>query len=239
MKKAAPRQETAPPHHSIGTERESSLHRTLKYRYAGETGQTEYELENYVCDVYTGGGEALEIQTGSFGPLDGKLRSLCRLSPVRIIHPVVIHKYIELYDTEGSLIRSRKSNRDGSIWDLFKNLLYAPELPLLPSLVIELALIDVKEKRVDDGKGSWRRRGASIRDRELLAWHESIELKNISDYRRFVPFAPETEFTVRDLAKQARLRAPLAGKTLYVLNKIGIVKRVGKRGRAILYSQVL
>ncbi|MDR2607733.1 MAG: hypothetical protein LBC57_05010 [Treponema sp.] len=238
MKKAALRQKTAPLHHSIGTERESSLHRALKYRYAGETGQTEYELENYVCDVYTGGGEALEIQTGSFGPLDGKLRSLCRLSPVRIIHPVVIHKYIELYDTEGSLIRSRKSNRDGSVWDLFKNLLYAPELPLLPSLVIELALIDVKETRVDDGKGSWRRRGASIRDRELLAWHESIELKNISDYRRFAPFAPETEFTVRDLAKQARIQAPLAGKTLYVLNKIGIVKRVGKQGRAILYSQV-
>ncbi|MDR0657313.1 MAG: hypothetical protein LBG22_13460 [Treponema sp.] len=237
MKKTALRQKTAPLH-SIGTERESSLHRALKYRYAGETGQTEYELENYVCDVYTGGGEALEIQTGSFGPLDGKLHSLCRLSPVRIIHPVVIHKYIELYDTEGNLIRGRKSNRSGSIWDLFKNLLYAPELPLLPSLAIELALIDVKEKRVDDGKGSWRRRGASIRDRELLAWHESIELKHVSDYRRFVPFAPKTEFTVRDLAKQARIQAPLAGKTLYVLNKIGIVKRVGKQGRALLYSQV-
>jgi hypothetical protein len=237
MKKTALQQETAPPHHSIGTERESSLHRALKYRYAGETGHTEYELGDYVCDVYTGGGEVLEIQTGSFGPLDEKLRSLCRLSPVRIIHPVIIHKYIELYDTDGELIRRRKSNRGGSIWDLFKNLLYAPELPLLPSLTIELALIDVTEKRVDDGNGSWRRRGASIRDRELLAWHGSIELKNISDYRRFVPFAPETEFTVRDLAKKARIQTPVAGKTLYVLNKIGIVKRIGKQGRAILYSQ--
>jgi hypothetical protein len=219
----------------IGTRRESGLHRALKFRYSGQNGQTEQVLGDYVCDGITETGEIIEIQTGSFGPLKEKVSKLVLLGPVRIVHPVIITKYIETYDAKGLLIRRRKSPRRGTPWDLFKNLLYAPEIPLLKGLCVELALIDVVEKRVQDGKGSWRRGGASIAGRELEGWRDSVVLKNKGDYRCFVPKERGKELTVNALAEQTGISADLAGKTLYVLAKMGVVERTGKKGRLYTY----
>jgi hypothetical protein len=220
----------------IGTRKESSLHNALKFRYTGTNGETEKSMGNYVCDGVTPDGEIIEVQTGSFGPLKDKARELATFGPVRIIHPIIINKYIETFSLEGQLLRRRKSPRKGSEWDLFKNLLYALELAAIPGLTIELALIDVLEQRKEDGKGSWRRKGASITGRELAAWHSSVSLSSLKDYYRFLPFAPKEEFTTGELAKKAGISAKLAGKTLYVLSKIGIAKRIGKKGRSFLYK---
>jgi hypothetical protein len=220
----------------IGTRKESSLHNALKFRYTGTDGETEKSMGDYVCDGLTPEGEIIEVQTGSFGPLRDKARELAAFGPVRIIHPIIINKYIETLNIEGEVLRRRKSPRKGSEWDLFKNLLYAPELAATPGLSIELALIDVLEQRVEDGKGSWRRKGASISGRELAGWHSSLCLSSAKDYSRFLPFASGEEFTTRDLAAKARINAALAGKTLYVLSKIGIAERVGKKGNSFLYK---
>ncbi|GHV58510.1 hypothetical protein AGMMS49579_26120 [Spirochaetia bacterium] len=220
----------------IGTRKESSLHNALKFRYAGIAGETEKSVGDYVCDGLTEDGEIIEVQTGSFGPLRQKARELAALGPVRIIHPIIINKYIETLDETGQPIRKRKSPRKGSEWDLFKNLLYAPELAKARGVCIELALIDVLERRKEDGKGSWRRKGASISGRELAGWHSSVSLGSAKDYHRFLPFTSKEEFTTRDLAKKAQISTNLAGKTLYVLTKIGIVERTGKKGNSFLYK---
>jgi hypothetical protein len=224
------------PSPEIGTRRESSLHRALKFRYSGCNGRTEQVLGNFVCDGITETGEIIEVQTGSFGPLREKAEKLAAQGPLRIIHPVVLTKYIETYSGDGVLIRKRKSPRRGSPWDLFRSLLYAPEIPLLKGLCIELALVDVLEKRILDGKGSWRRGGVSITDRELAVWHDSIILKKIRDYRRFIPPGQDQTFTTASLAEGAGISVDLARKTLYVLNKLGVVKRIGKKGRAAVYQ---
>ncbi|MCL2008264.1 MAG: hypothetical protein FWG77_09285 [Treponema sp.] len=224
---------------SIGTKRESSLHRSLKFRYSGDEGEVEASNGVYICDARTEKGEFIEVQTGSFGPLKEKARHLCKKGKLRIIHPIIIQKHIELYDTKGALIHRRKSPRKGNIWDLFKALLYAPELPLLKNLSIELALIEVTEKRIDDGKGSWRRRGVSIADRHLEAWHKSIILKKTGDYYQFIPFKIRERFTVKDLGKKAGVNTVLARKTLYVLEKMGLAERVEKRGNSYVYEKRL
>ncbi|GHV61596.1 hypothetical protein AGMMS49587_06150 [Spirochaetia bacterium] len=220
----------------IGTRKESGLHNALKFRYAGIDGETEKSMGDYVCDGLTPEGEIIEVQTGSFGPLRDKARSLAAFGPVRIIHPIIINKYIETLDEAGQVLRKRKSPRKGSEWDLFKSLLYAPELAAVPGLCIELALIDVLEQRKEDGKGSWRRKGASISGRELAGWHSSMSLSGPKDYYRFLPFGSGEEFTTRELAKKAGISINLAGKTLYVLTKIGIVKRIGKKGNSFVYK---
>lgn len=219
----------------IGVERESSLHRALKFRYAASDDLTEKTIGDFICDGIGKDGELIEVQTGSFAPLKKKIPAFTAYSRVRIIHPIILTKYIELYDETGSLVRRRKSPRSGTVWDLFSSLLYAPELPLIPGLSVELALVDITEKRVADGKGSWRRKGASIRDRELLAWHEAIPLEKPRDYRRFAPFKRGEEFTVRDLAEKAHIDTVSARKTLYVLHKMKLLKRKGKRGNSFVY----
>ena len=219
---------------SIGTKKESSLHRSLKYRYSGD-GETETLAGSYVCDACTSDGEYIEVQTGSFGPLKEKAKNITKTGKLRIIHPIIAEKTLETRDDKGRLLRRRKSPRKGSEWDLFDALLYAPEIPLYKNLAIELAVVEVIEKRVDDGKGSWRRKGISISDREIGAWHHSVVLKGPKDYYRFVPFKKNEEFTVRALGEKAGIDVSLARKTLYVLTKMGVVERIGKQGKAFLY----
>ncbi|MDR1373834.1 MAG: hypothetical protein LBJ24_02560 [Treponema sp.] len=158
---------------NIGTEHESSLHRALKFRYTGE-GETEIVRGDYVCDGLNPAGELIEVQTGSFAPLKVKVRELVKSGRVRIIHPIITRKIIERYDPAGTLLSRRTSPRKGTIWDLFKVLVYAPELPLLKDLVIELALVETEERRVKDGRGSWRRGGESIVDRILTRYQGSV-----------------------------------------------------------------
>jgi hypothetical protein len=226
---------TGPTPRSIGTEKESQLHRALKFRYTGTGGKTEAGVGAFVADGISGDGEIIEVQIGSFGPLKRKIPVLSAWGRVRIVHPVIINKYIDVFDTRGSKRYRRKSPRQGSEWDLFSALLYAPELPRTPGLTIELALVDILETRIQDGKGSWRRKGVSIAGRELTACRGTISLSSAADYRRFIPFAEGETFTSGDLQKVARIRRPLAAKTLYVLAKMGLVKRVGKKGNAWLY----
>jgi len=218
---------------SIGTKHESSLHRELKFQYAGQDGQTEAEVAGFVADGINAEGEYFEVQTGSFGPLKKKALALRRL---KIIHPVIIAKYIEVYNKKGRLQYCRKSPRKGTPWDLFEVLVYAPDLPLIPGLVIELTLVDAAEQRVQDGRGSWRRRGVSIRDKRILAVHERITLKKKSDYIRFVPFKKNEKFTSALLAIKAGINVNLARKTLYVLKKLKIVKNTEKQGNSLVYK---
>jgi hypothetical protein len=226
--------ESKPPR--IGTEHESSLHRALKVRYAGSAERTETLRGGYVCDGISETGELIEVQLGSFGALKTKIPELLKLGKVRIVHPVIVKKTIELYDPGGTLLYRRKSPRKGTPWDLFKVLIYAPELALSPGLIIELTLVEATERRVRDGRGSWRRRGDSIADRALTACRGSILLAAREDYSRFIPFAAGEEFTARELGKRAGINPVIARKTLYTLTRLGLVERTGKRGRAWTYT---
>jgi hypothetical protein len=162
---------------------------------------------------------------------------LAALGPVRLIHPVIVKKTIEVFDTRGNLLSRRKSPRKGSIWNLFEELLYAPELALLPNLTIEAVLIDAVERRIDDGKGSWRRRGVSIADRALEIWRESAEFSGPADFKRLLPFKAREEFSSTLLAERAGIRPDLARKSLFVLRKIGVIKRLRKEGRVWIYRK--
>jgi ribosomal protein S25 len=205
-------------------------------RFAGKDGKHEVKIDSYTCDAVRENGEIIEVQTGSFAPLKDKVINLSLYNNVRIVHPIIITKTIELYDVEDNLLRKRKSPRKGNPWDLFKVLLYAPELAVTKNIIIELVPIDLTEIRKDDGKGSWRRKGVSVIDKIVSASYESIILKTKKDYQFFVPFLKDELFTSSDLAKKTKISPALAAKTLYTLTKIGLVFRVEKRGRSWIYK---
>ena len=222
---------------SIGTKNESSLHRTLKFQYTGQGGKSEVETGGFIADGVRKDGEFIEIQTGSFAPLIKKVKEFAAFNKVRIIHPVAVNKKIDVYNPEGKLLYRRKSPVHGSKWDIFDALLHAPLLPLTKGLSIEIALIDITEKRIKDGKGSWRRKGISLHDKELSTWHESLVFSKPKDYLIFIPFKKKEEFTVSTLAQKAEIKDATARKALYVLTKMKVVKRTGKKGNAWVYTR--
>jgi hypothetical protein len=222
----------------IGTLNESSLHRTLKFSYTGRGGKIEAKAGEYVADGINKDGEYIEVQTGSFAPLQKKVKEFTKLGKVKIIHPIALTKKIEVYDTDGKLLYRRKSPVKGSKWNIFDALVYAPQLPLTRGVSIEIAMVDITEKRIKDGKGSWRRKGISLHDRELASWHESIIFKKPADYLQFIPFRKGEEFTSSFLSEKAEIDKWMARKALYVLAKMKIIERIGKKGRSWLYARL-
>jgi hypothetical protein len=114
-------------------------------------------------------------------------------------------------------------------------LLHAPEIPLSKKVVIELAMIDITEIRIKNGKGSRRRKGISIHDKLLTAWHECILFEKKKDFLIFLPFKKKEEFTVFSLAEKVSIETFIARKALYVLTKMNVVKRTGKKGNTFVY----
>jgi hypothetical protein len=222
---------------SIGIKKESSLHRDLKKTYSF---RTEVQLEGFVCDGVAKDGSIIEVQTGSFAPLKKKLQSLAASndnSRIHIIHPVALSTVIEIYNEEGELLRRRKSPKRKSAWHLFEALVYAPELALLPNIVIEVALVRVLDYRITDGKGSWRRGGISLKDKFMNGLEGFVVFENLYDYLQFVPFAKNEIWTTRMLSRKGGINMRLAGMAAYTLDKIGITERIGKDGNSFLYRR--
>jgi hypothetical protein len=76
----------------------------------------------------------------------------------------------------------------------------------------------------------------SITDKRLENYLGCVPLFALRDYYQFVPFKKGEEFTVRDLGERAKIAPALAGKTLYVLNKLEIVEKLYRKGNAQVYG---
>ncbi len=220
---------------SIGTLKEKTLHRQLKGIYA-EGGCVEYQVGSYVCDARRPSGELIEIQTANFSAIASKLKHLASSAPVRLVHPVAVERYIEVRDQQGSLLRKRKSPRKGSPWNLYTHLVRTPTLMDTPNLTIEVLLIAERETRVDDGRGSWRRKGVSILDRYLVGILDSVVLRRPADLLTLLPTDLPEPFTSSDLAREAGIATGLARKALYVLVRNELIEELPRKGRAKRYA---
>lgn len=238
--------------------RESTLHAQLKQLYAGSSGQLEVPVDSYICDCRTSYGEYIEIQIGNFGPLKYKLQSIAQNHKIKIVHPIICSRYIETYSTDRVLLRKRRSPRKGNYWDVFKALVYGPELVLHKNITLELLFLDILETRREDGNGSWRRNGISLKDKRLLTIHNALPLTYPDDYQSFIPFTMEETFTIRDfftrcnnMESQNRFISensfpksvldspsyPIVQKAVYVLHRIKLLERIGKKGNFYLYQR--
>jgi len=221
----------------IGTLREKSLHAALKAWYAGPEDRLEVPVDGYMIDIVRG--ELLiEIQTRNFFAMKDKLAALTSSHPVRLVHPIAAERWICCLEESGAEARPRrKSPRRGRVEHLFTELVRFPRLVAHPNFSLEVLLIQEEETRLQDGRGSWRRKGWSIGDRRLLAVLERVELNGPEDYRRFLPEALPRPFTSRDLARARGIQLYLASKMLYCLREIGLVEISGRTGRSYLYQE--
>ncbi len=214
---------------------EQTLHEQLKEFYARETGEIESPHGDYRVDVVRG--ELLiEIQTRSFSSIRDKLRDLTQSNRVRLVHPIADRKWIIRLSEDGKQVSKRKSPKRGRVEDIFYELVYLPKLLMDSNFELEVALVDLEEYWIDDGKGSWRRRRWSIHDKRMLDLKERHLFSSPEDFRNLIPETLPNEFTSRMLSKEAGLSTRLAQKMLYCLTKMNIVERNGKKGRAYLYK---
>ena len=214
---------------------EQTLHEQLKEFYARETGEIESTMGDYRVDVVRGD-LLIEIQTRSFSSIRDKLRNLVQENRVRLVHPIAYQKWIVRLNEDAEQVSRRKSPKRGRVEALFNELVYLPKLLMSPNFELEIALVDMEEFWIDDGKGSWRRRRWSIHDKRMLELREHHLFRSPEDFKQLIPETLPPEFTSRMLSKETGLNMRLAQKMLYCLTKMNIVERNGKKGRAYLYS---
>jgi hypothetical protein len=221
----------------IGRLHERSLHAALKALYARPGDAVEQRIDGLVIDLARADGELVEIQTGNFSALKRKLMRLLPAHRVRVVHPVIGEKWIVRIDG-GRAVSRRRSPLRADASAVFRELVYLPDLIAHPNLTLDVLTVRIEQYLENDGAGSWRRSGWSIRDTHLLAVLDQAVFERASDYAVFLPGDLPAPFTAADLARLGRYDRRLAGKMVYCLRHIGLIRETGRAGRAIRYERV-
>ncbi len=224
------------PSAGIGTLHEGALHAAIKRWYAAPGDELEARVAGYVVDLLRGD-LIIEIQTGAFYRVRPKLQALLASHRLRLVYPIAEEKWIVQLSPEGERLSRRRSPKHGRLADLFEQLVYLPELMADPGFELQVLLVRVEELRCRDGRGSWRRQGASILARELVAVTDECTFATAADLRALVPAELAEPFTNRELAASLKLRLSLARRMTHCLANVGALARVGRRGHELLYAR--
>lgn len=220
----------------IGTLSEKTTHAILKNYYQPDIEKQEIPIANYVADIYADG-EIIEIQTRQFNKIRDKLQTFLPLYPVTVVYPIPREKWIIWIDEEsGELSRKRKSPAKGNIYMVFPELYKIKMFLTDPHFRLRLALLDIEEYKLLNGWSKDKKRGASHYDRIPTEFVQELEIERPEDFMQFVPPELEGVFTSKEFAKAARISLSLAQVTLNILNHVGTVLRVGKKGNLYLYE---
>lgn len=213
---------------------EYTLHSAIKQWYSLPGDMLEVNIGGFVVDVVQGS-LLVEIQTKNFSAAKRKLQRLVGDHKVRLVYPIAKQKWIVRVAQSGEPLSRRKSPKKGRLVDLFHELVRLPDLIEHRNFSLEVLMIEEEEVRCNDGRGSWRRRGVSIKDRKLISVTERVLFKDEKDFLRFLPGELPDPFTNKDLSVRVAVSVNLARKITYCLKKMGTIAEVGKRGRELLF----
>lgn len=222
--------------HGFGTLREKTVHAVMKLYYEPDEDYHEVPIEGYIADIYTG--ECIiEIQNGNFNKLRPKLAAFLPLYPVTVVLPIPHNKWVVWMDEEsGELSKRHKSPVTGSAYHAFPELYKIKQYLGHPNLSFAFPLVDMDEYRLLNGWSKNRKRGSSRYDRMPLALYDEVLIERMEDFAQFVPYEIEEPFTVKEFAKTAGIHRDLASVAVPLLMNMGILTRVGRRGREYIYE---
>ena len=224
------------PRGGIGLRSESSLHSSIRELYSVPGDRFEVRVGDFVVDMVRDG-LLIEIQTKNFSSIRKKLRSLVKNNNVRLVYPIPKGKTIVRVGMSGKkVIGRRRSPKKGRLIDVFDELVSIPDLIGEERFTMDVLMIEEEEVRCDDGKGSWRRRGVSIRDRKLVNVVERIKFRSKEDFLGFLPGDLRQPFTNKILARSIGISVNQAQKMTYCLRRMGAIKEVRKKGNELLFE---
>jgi len=218
----------------IGTLQERSLHAKIKEIYNTPDSEVEVTVDGFVIDVVKGD-LLIEIQTRKFSAIKDKLFKLMKNHPVRLVHPIAQEKWVIRQSEDGEVIGRRRSPKKMGFLNIFEELVSIPTFIIHSNFEIEVLLTKEEETRVNDGKGSWRKKGWSSVDRDLVEILDRKLFTTPSDFLGLMPDTIKEPFTTKTLSETLKIPRHLVQKMTYCMRKMGALKVVGKEGNAHLY----
>ena len=218
---------------------ETSLHRQLKAHYAPDGALVEQRIGRYRIDVVDGD-ELIEIQLASLSAIRDKIAELLRDHQVRLIKPIVSCKYlVKQKRAGGDVVSRRRSPKQGTVLDVFEELVHFTRVFPHPRLVLEVVLVEIEELRYP-GHGRrrrWRRNDHEVEDQRLLAVHSVERFQSATDLCRLLPKKLPKPFHTGHIAAGLGVQRWIAQRMAYCLRETGAIKSVGKERGAWLYQR--
>ncbi|MFW9906682.1 MAG: hypothetical protein ACFFFH_20410 [Candidatus Thorarchaeota archaeon] len=223
------------------------LHQKLKLRYMKQVGGAEEVLlkingRKYRIDVLDRERNTMyEIHLSNFGgKFSQKIRGILKEPGLKIVivHPIVIKQKITRMK-KGKILGVTNYNKDNNIYPLFEKLVYF-NVEFIPERM-ELDAVFIKEHVLKEFIGYYgrsMRRKYMVTQRDLISIEEIMKFKTKSDFTRILPLGLPDVFTNRDLAERLETKGNkrriqrISGLITYTLCRLGILNRVGFRGRA-------
>jgi hypothetical protein len=219
---------------AIGVLNEGALHAQLKAWYRKPGDRVEQLVGRHVVDVVRGD-LLIEIQTGGFAPLRGKLDTLTSSHTVRLVAPVPVSRRIVRLSPEGEVLSARRSPRRGRLEDIFARLVSIPALLARPAFELEVLLTHEDELRMLGPARAYRRRGWVVHGRTLVSVETSHRIAGPADAARLLPAELPELFDTAELARAGGFDRRLAQQMTYCLRALGVLEPAGKRAGAVLH----
>lgn len=218
---------------------ETSLHQALKLRYALDPARCEQRLGRYRIDAIGPDGGLIEIQHGPLGAIRKKIRDLLNAHDVLIVKPIVVGKVlVKLAGPDGPVTGRRRSPKQGTLVDLFHELVYFVEVFPHPRLTLEVLLVDIEEWRYP-GHGRrrrWRKADHVVDDQRLIGVRQTLRISTREDLRALLPTGLPKPFHSGHLATAMDVPRWVAQRVAYCLRSMRIAREVGKAGNTRLYD---
>lgn len=228
---------------NIGRLNEYTIHAQLKELYETPDSVCESPVGNYIIDVIDKG-KLIEIQTKNFSGIRKKLEKLVEKHPVLLIAPLPAVTHIVVMDENNEhVLYRRKSPKKNAIQGIASELCRITSVLDHPNFTLKVLLTEEEDIRINDGKGSWRRKGISLADRKLVAILEEHLFSEKKDYLRLLPPqlfppSPSEEFTNSDIFRLMKIPLRTAQQITYCLKKISLIEVTRKSGKKQFFKLV-
>ena len=238
-------------HLGLSSGNQTLIHQKLKAHYLSAVGGVEEATvkikgKKYHIDVLDNSKTVIyEIQRSNFGgKFSDKIKDLLQSSEMKIVvvHPIVLTQKVTRMN-HGEIVSISHYNKHGTLFNLFENLVHF-KVEFVPQR-IEFDVVFIKEHLLKELVGyykrSMRRKYETIQ-RDLISIEKVQKFKTKSDFINILPNGLPNTFTNRDLAERLQKKGNkrriqrLPGLITYSLCELGILHRVGKRGRALEFS---
>ncbi len=225
----------------VGTLAEKRLHAVIKKYVCPNIDFHEVGVENtrYVSDVRIGN-DVYEIQTGSFYPMKKKIAYYLEKTDctVTVVHPIPFVRWMSWVEPDTVDISPRRKVAGKKAIDLLPELYCLSEHLKNPRLRFRVLLLEVQDFRLLNGWSTDRKKGSNRYERIPLALIDEIDFHTPEDFRRFLPPALPTHFTVKEFSALTKLRGRDAYSAVRALAALGLIEAAEPIGRSMGWRQV-
>lgn len=220
---------------SIGIQNEKILHRIMKYYINFNQSCHEVKIGRIYADVVIDT-HIYEIQTANFNMLRKKLDYLLTDYEVTIVYPTSRNKKIYKINENGEYISEVKSPKKKTPLEILVEMYKIKSYLNNPNLSFKVVYMDMDEFRTIVPKKHFRSKGYARLKQVPTSFVKEYNFNTKLDYINVLKeYNLPYEFTTKEITKYLKISSSKASKAVQVLNALGVVNLVGKKGHSNLW----